>query len=100
MREEKEKRLEVSGRKRVKNACALSLPIHERNTRRRITVTSSFNDSGRKGDGGGKALLRPPHPFLQQTHWRYSISRRREQFLFYSSDICFTLPMVCTENLN
>jgi len=29
MREEREKRLEVSGRKRVKNACALSLPIME-----------------------------------------------------------------------
>jgi hypothetical protein len=51
--------------KKSKKCVCFVTSHHERNSRRRIAVTSSFNDSGRKGDGVGKALLRPPHPSLQ-----------------------------------
>jgi hypothetical protein len=56
--------------KKSKKCVCFVTSHHGRNSRRRITVTSSFNDSRRKADGGGEALLRPPHSFLQQIYWR------------------------------
>jgi hypothetical protein len=50
--------------KKSKKCVCFVTSHHERNTRRIITITSSFNEAGRKDDSGGEALIRPPHPFL------------------------------------
>jgi hypothetical protein len=57
--------------KKSKKCVCFVTSHHERNTRRRITVTSSFSEAGRKNDGGGgRRYSTRPTPVCKQTYWR------------------------------